>query len=62
MARNVAIGIQDFEKLRKSNCFYVDKTNFIKECWGSADDVTLIAVRRAEMAKNPHLFGLDQNN
>ena len=43
MARNVAIGIQDFEKIRKQNCFYVDKTKFIKEWWESADDVTLIA-------------------
>ena len=43
MARTVAIGIQDFEKIISNNYFYIDKTNFIKEWWESADDVTLIA-------------------
>lgn len=42
MKRNVAIGIQDFEKLIESGCFYVDKTSFIREWWESNDDVTLI--------------------
>ncbi len=42
MARTVAIGIQDFEKIIENNCFYVDKTKFIKEWWENADDVTLI--------------------
>ena len=42
MARRVAIGIQDFGKLLKHNCFYVDKTLFIKEWWENMDDVTLI--------------------
>jgi hypothetical protein len=42
MPRTVAIGIQDFEKLRSTQCFYVDKTDFIKEWWENADDVTLI--------------------
>ena len=42
MARTVAIGIQDFEKIIASGCFYVDKTHFIKEWWESQDDVTLI--------------------
>ena len=42
MARTVAIGIQDFEQIRKNKCFYVDKTNFIKEWWEAGDDVTLI--------------------
>ena len=43
MARTVAIGEQDFGKLIEKNCFYVDKTNFIKEWWESEDTVTLIA-------------------
>ena len=43
MERTVAIGIQDFEKIRQENYFYVDKTSFIKEWWESGDDVTLIA-------------------
>ena len=42
MGRTVAIGIQDFEKIRQENYFYVDKTSFIKEWWESGDDVTLI--------------------
>ncbi|MGN0245162.1 MAG: AAA family ATPase [Lachnospiraceae bacterium] len=42
MARNVAIGIQQFDKLIEKNCFYVDKTDFIREWWESGDDVTLI--------------------
>ena len=42
MKRNVAIGIQDFEKLILSDCFYIDKTDFIREWWDSKDEVTLI--------------------
>ena len=30
MAKAVAIGIQNFEELIQKNCFYVDKTDFIK--------------------------------
>ena len=42
MARTVAIGKQNFEELIVNQCFYVDKTNFIKQWWESLDDVTLI--------------------
>ena len=42
MARTVAIGLQDFEKVRTRNVFYVDKTDFIREWWDNGDDVTLI--------------------
>ena len=42
MARPVGIGIQDFSRIRENNCFYVDKTNFIKEWWESYNDTTLI--------------------
>lgn len=42
MSRTVAIGLQDFEKIRRNNYFYVDKTSFIEEWWESGDDVTLI--------------------
>ena len=42
MGRTVGIGIQDFEKIRKNNYFYIDKTHLIKEWWESGDDVTLI--------------------
>ncbi len=43
MGRTVAIGIQNFEDLIQKNCFYVDKTSFIKEWWENEDSVTLIA-------------------
>ena len=42
MGRTVGIGIQDFEEVIKNNCFYVDKTSFIKEWWENGDSVTLI--------------------
>ena len=42
MGRTVAIGIQDFGDLIRKNCFYIDKTMFIKEWWESNDSVTLI--------------------
>lgn len=41
MKRVIGTGIQDFEKLRMSQSFYVDKTEFIKEWWQANDDVTL---------------------
>ena len=43
MERTVAIGIQDFEQLITNDYFYIDKTDFIREWWGSGDSVTLIA-------------------
>ncbi len=42
MARTISIGNQDFEGIITNNCFYVDKTNFIKEWWENMDSVTLI--------------------
>ncbi len=42
MARTLGIGKQDFEKVRKENAFYIDKTKFIRQWWESEDDVTLI--------------------
>ena len=42
MRQTIGIGIQDFEKIRMRNIFYVDKTDFIREWWESNDDVTLI--------------------
>ena len=37
MARAVGIGLQSFKKIRQNNCFYVDKTKFIKEWWENRD-------------------------
>ena len=42
MARTVGIGHQDFGQLIRSGCFYINKTQFIKEWWVNGDDVTLI--------------------
>ncbi|MDE7211137.1 MAG: ATP-binding protein [Lachnospiraceae bacterium] len=42
MARTVAIGRQNFETIVGNDCFYIDKTNFIKEWWNNNDEVTLI--------------------
>lgn len=42
MARTIGIGHQDFGQLIQSNCFYIDKTRFIKEWWENQDTVTLI--------------------
>ena len=42
MKKTIAVGTQSFEKLMESNCFYIDKTFFIKEWWESKDEVTLI--------------------
>ena len=38
----ISIGTQDFEKLRTSASFYIDKTDLIREWWERQDDVTLI--------------------
>ena len=42
MAKQVAIGIQSFEKLINGGYYYIDKTKFIKEWWDRGDEVTLI--------------------
>lgn len=42
MAQTISIGAQSFEFIRTNNCFYVDKTGFIKEWWENLDSITLI--------------------
>lgn len=42
MAGTVAIGGQDFKRMIENNCFYIDKTDFIRAWWESRDMVTLI--------------------
>ena len=59
MARTVGIGIQDFEKIIKSNVYYADKTHFIKEWWENYDDVTLIA-RPRRFGKTLNMSMLDR--
>ena len=42
MQQTVSIGNASFESIRKENCFYIDKTDFIREWWDSKDVATLI--------------------
>ncbi|MDD6071176.1 MAG: AAA family ATPase [Clostridiales bacterium] len=63
MAKTVGIGIQEFGKIIEKNCFYVDKTSFIKEWWESEDDVTLITRPRRfgktlNMSMLEHFFSI----
>ena len=37
----ISIGNQDFVSIRKNHCFYIDKTDFIREWWDNQDSVTL---------------------
>ena len=67
MKRTVAIGIQDFEKIRLENYFYIDKTPFIKEWWESGDSVTLITRPRRfgktlNMSMVEQFFSVDYAN
>lgn len=58
MKKTIAIGIQDFGKLREKNCLYVDKTGFIREWWESEDEVTLIT-RPRRFGKTLNMSMLD---
>ena len=42
MSRPIAIGSQSFSTIIEENCFFVDKTLFIKDWWENKDSVTLI--------------------
>ena len=42
MKAAISIGNQSFEKIRTTQSFYVDKTDFIREWWEERDEVTLI--------------------
>ena len=64
MARTVGIGMQDFEKVITNHCFYIDKTDFIRQWWESKDDVTLITRPRRfgktlNMSMVEQFFSLD---
>ena len=41
MGYNISIGNQGFDDIRGNQCFYIDKTAFIKEWWDAKDVVTL---------------------
>ena len=38
MKKAISIGIQGFSDLREQDCFFVDKTNFIKEWWEELEE------------------------
>ena len=42
MPRELGTGVQSFSQLIEDKCFFIDKTNFIKEWWKSKEAVTLI--------------------
>lgn len=42
MKQVLGIGIQDFEEIRMTGNFYIDKTHLIKEWWETNNKVTLI--------------------
>ena len=42
MPKVVGIGKQRYDNIIENDCFYIDKTMFIKEWWENQDDVTLI--------------------
>ena len=58
MKKAISIGIQGFSDLREQDCFFVDKTNFIKEWWESEDEVTLIT-RPRRFGKTLNMSMLD---
>ncbi len=58
MAKTVSMGTQDFAFLRENGCFYVDKTDFIREWWEYEDAVTLIT-RPRRFGKTLNMSMLD---
>lgn len=58
MKKAISIGIQGFSDLREQDCFFVDKTNFIKEWWEKRDVVTLIT-RPRRFGKTLNMSMLD---
>ena len=58
MKKTIAIGEQDFARLRENRYFYIDKTGFIREWWESGDSVTLIT-RPRRFGKTLNMSMLD---
>ncbi len=58
------IGMEDFEKLRVKNCYYVDKTGLIRDLLNNWSDVTLFTRPRRfgktlNMSMLSHFFSID---
>ena len=45
----ISLGNQGFASLRENHCFYIDKTDFIREWWENQDRVTLITRKCVSM-------------
>ena len=57
MSQVISIGKQDFASLRENHYFYIDKTDFIRQWWENADDITLITrPRRFGKTLNMHML------
>ena len=55
--RQISSGKQQFDSIIENNCFYIDKTNFIKEWWEQNDEVSLITrPRRFGKTLNLHMI------
>ena len=54
MGKVISIGKQNFASLRENDCFYIDKSELIREWWESQDDITLVT--------RPRRFGKTLNN
>ena len=46
MGSVISIGAQSFAFIRENDCFFVDKSGFIREWWENQDMVTLITLPR----------------
>lgn len=67
MTGTIAIGHQDFERIREDHIFYIDKTRFIREWWERGDCVTLITRPRRfgktlNMSMLEKFFSVDYGN
>ena len=66
ISKKLPIGIEDFEKLRKIEFYYADKTGLIRELLQNPAEVTLFTRPRRfgkslNMSMMKHFFGLDGN-
>ena len=67
MKKQIIIGTDSFEKIIKGNCFYIDKTLFIKEFLENRGEVTLITRPRRfgktmNMSMLEHFFDMNKDS
>ena len=44
MLKGIPIGIEDFKKIRETDCYYIDKTKFIEDILIDRTEVKLFVV------------------